>query len=109
MTSKNEYLLRTRSVATNLLTSKEFKPIRCGTMLCHFSQLRNGSVASLIIHFSSTATSSAKSEYVTVLEHIGQNEEAASRIEERAENKPSLATKMHLNDGQWKNMYVFNV
>ena len=52
---KNEYLFRTRSVATNLITSIEFLPIRCATVLCHFGQTRNGSVAIHFILVSSTA------------------------------------------------------
>ena len=57
-------------------------------MLCHFGQLRNFSVVNHFIRFSSTATSSATSEYVTVPERIGQNEDRDSGNEERGTNQP---------------------
>ena len=59
---KSEYLFRKCSVATNLVTSLEFNPIRCATMLCHFGETRNGSVAMHFILCGSTATSSATSD-----------------------------------------------
>ena len=43
--SESEYLFRTRSVATDLVTSPEIQPIRCAIMLCHFGRARNGYVA----------------------------------------------------------------
>ena len=92
---KSEYLFRTCSVATNLVTSLEFNPLHCATMRCRFGQLQNGSVSTHSIHFSRTATSSATSEYVTVPEHIGQNKEPAGRNEERTKNKPSFAPKTY--------------
>ena len=60
-----EYLLRTRSVATHLLTSLEIQPIRCAFLLCQFGRLRNVYVATRIILFSSTAESSATSGYIS--------------------------------------------
>ena len=42
---KSEYLFRTRSVATDLVTSLEIQPIRSAFMLCQFGQTRNGYVA----------------------------------------------------------------
>ena len=86
------------SVATNLVASIEFNPVRCATTVSHFGQLRNGSLATHSIQFSSTATSSDTNEYLTVPEHIGQNEETANRNEERTRNKLSFALKMNLND-----------
>ena len=76
---ESEYLFRTCSVATNLVTSLEFNPIRCATMLCHFGQTRNGSIATHFILLSSTATISATGGYVDVPERYRQNEEPASR------------------------------
>ena len=81
---KSEYLFCMCSVVTNLVTSLELRPIRCGTTLCHFGRTRNGYVATQIILLSSTAESSATSGYVVVTERFGQNEERASRNEEQA-------------------------
>ena len=90
---ESEYLFRTCFVATKLVTSPDFIPIRCATMLCHFSELRNDSVVTHFIHFSSTATSSATSEYVNFPESIGQKEEPVSRNEEQTSNKPRFGAK----------------
>ena len=57
-----------------MVTSLNFITIHPATMLCHFSQLRNG----------------ATNEYVTVPERIVQNEEAASRNEGWTKIKPSF-------------------
>ena len=65
------------SVVTNLVTSLEFQPIRCATMLCHPGRTRNGYVATRFILLSSTAENSATSRNVVVPEGIGQNEERA--------------------------------
>ena len=70
-------LLRTRSVATDLVTSQKFQPKRCAFMLCQFGWTRNVYVATRIILFSSTAESSATSGYVAVPEHFLQKEEPA--------------------------------
>ena len=78
-------------------------------MQCHFGQLRNGSVATHLIHFSSTATSSALREYVTVPEHIGRKEKPAGGNEERTKNKSSFVPKQFLKDTQQNYMYVFNM
>ena len=85
-----ESLFRTCSVVTNLMTSLEFKPIRCATTLCHFGRTRNGYVAAQFILLSSTAESSATTGYVVVPERFGQNEEPVSRNEERARKKHSF-------------------
>ena len=55
------YLFRMYSVATNLVISLEFNPIRWATTLCHLGRNRNGCVATDIIRVSSTALSSATS------------------------------------------------
>ena len=81
------------SVATNLVTLKEFRPIRCATTLCHFGRTRNGYVATHFILPSSTAVSSATSRYVVVPERFGQNEKPASGNKELARKKPSLVQK----------------
>ena len=85
------------SVVTNLVTSLEFLPIRCATALFHFGRTRNGYVATRIILLSSTAERRATSGYVVVPERVGQNEEPASRKEERAEKKPSFVPSSGCN------------
>ena len=78
------------SVETNLVTSLEFNPIHCATTLCHFGPTPNGYVATHFNLLSSTAESSATSGYVVVPERFSQNEELASRNEERAKKEPSF-------------------
>ena len=63
------------SVATKLVTSLEFNPIRCATMLCHFGQTRSIYVRIPFILRGGTATSRATGDYVAVPERIGENEE----------------------------------
>ena len=70
-------LLRTRSVATDLVTSQKFQTIRCAFMLCQFGRTRNVYVATRFIILSSTAVSSATTGYVAVPEHFLQNEKPA--------------------------------
>ena len=72
------------SVATNLVTSVEFQPIRCATTLFHFGWPRDVYVATRIILLSSTAEGSATSDYVVATEGSGQSEAWASRNVERA-------------------------
>ena len=96
--TRSEFLFRTRSVATDLVTSLEIQPIRCTFMLCQFGQIRNGYVATYFILLSSTAASSATSGYVAVPEHFGQNEEPAFSNEERTRKKPSFVPKVDLID-----------
>ena len=91
--SRSEYLFRTRSVATNLVTSLEFQPIHSAIILCHFRQTRNGYAATYFILLSSTAASSATSGYVVVPEQFGQNEEPAGSNEERTWKKSSSVPK----------------
>ena len=67
-------LLRTRSVATDLVMSQKFQPIRLAFMLCQFGQARNVYVATRFVHLSRTGESSATSGYVAVPEHFLQNE-----------------------------------
>ena len=57
-------LLRTRYVATDLVTSQNFQPIRSAIRLRHFGQTRGVYVATRIILLSSTAEGSATSGYV---------------------------------------------
>ena len=87
-------LLRTRSVATDLVTSQKFQPIRCAFMLCQFGRTRNVYVVTRIILLSSTAESSATSGYVAVPEHFLQNEKPACINEERFRKKPSFVPKV---------------
>ena len=91
-------MFRTRSVATNLVTSLEIQPIHCAIILCHYGRTRNGYVATYFILLSSTAVSSATSGYVVVPEHFGQNEEPAASNEERTRKRPSFVPKVDLND-----------
>ena len=86
--------LRTRSVATDLVTSQKFQPIRFAFMLCQFGRTRNVYVATRFILLSSTAESSATSGYVAVPEHFLQNEEPACINEEQTKEKPSFAPKV---------------
>ena len=87
-------LLRERSVATDLVTSQTFQPIRCAFMLCQFGRTRKVYVATRIILFSSTTESSATSGYVAVPEQFLQNEEPACINEERTRKKPSFVPKV---------------
>ena len=75
-------LLRTHYVATNLVTSQNFQPIRCAFALFHFGRTRDVYVATRIILLSSTAEGS------------GQIEAWASKNVERAMKKPSFVPKV---------------
>ena len=101
-----KYMLRTCSVATNLVTSLEVAPICCATMLCLFDLTRQGSLGTHFIHFSTIAMSSDTSDYVAVPERVVQNEEPANRTEKRFRNKLSSALKKYLNGAQWNLMYL---
>ena len=90
---KSEYLFRTCSVATNLVTSLEFNPIHCATMLGHFGQTRNGSVTIHSIVCGSTATRSATNDHVAVPERSGKNEEPAGSNEERTKKNSFVLIK----------------
>ena len=87
-------LLRTRSVATDLVTSQNLQPIRCAFMLCQFGRTRNVYVATRFILLSSTAKRSATSRYVAVREHFLQNEEPACINKERTGKKSSFVPKV---------------
>ena len=76
-------LLRTRSVATDLVTSQNLQPIRCAFMLCQFGRTRNVFVPTRFILLSTIAESSATSGYVAVQEHFLQKEEPSVNNEER--------------------------
>ena len=86
-------LLPARYVATDLVTSQSFQPIRCAFMLCQFGRTRNVYVATTFILLSSTAESSATSAYVVVPEHFLQNDEPSLNNVERARRKPSFVPK----------------
>ena len=86
-------LLRARYVATDLVTSQDFHPIRCAFMLCQFGRTRNVYVATRFILLSSTAESSATSGYVAVPEQFVQNDEQSVNNVERAKKKPSSVPK----------------
>ena len=75
-------LLRTRYVATDLVTSQTFQPIRCAFTLFHFGRTRDVYV------------SSATSGYVVATERSGQSEAWASKNVERARKKPSFVPKV---------------
>ena len=87
-------LLRTLYVATDLVTSQNFQPIRCAFMLFHFGGTRDVYVATRIILLSSTAVGSATSGYVVATERSGQSEACASKNPERARRKPSSVPKV---------------
>ena len=91
-------MFRTRSVATDLVTSLEIQPIRRAFMLRHFGGTPNGYIATYFILLSSTAVSSATSGYVVVPERFGQSEEPACSNEERTRKKPSFVPKVDLID-----------
>ena len=67
-------LLRTRSVATDLVTSQKFQPIRCAFTLFHFRRTRDVYVATRIILFSRIADGSATSGYVVATKRSGESE-----------------------------------
>ena len=67
-------LLRARYVASDLVTSQNFQPIRCAFMLCRFGRTRNVYVATRFILLSSTAKGSATGGYVVATERSGQIE-----------------------------------
>ena len=81
------------SVATNLVTSLDFNPIRCATMLCHFGQTQSRYVAIPFIFRGSTATSSITGYYVAVPESFGQNEEPAAGNKKWAKKSLGLFRK----------------
>ena len=56
---KGEYWFRMCSIVTNLMTSLEFKSVRCATTPCQFGWARNGYIATQFFLLSSTAESSA--------------------------------------------------
>ena len=87
-------LLRARYVATDLVTSQNFQPIRCAFTLFHFGRTRDVYVATRIILLSSTAEGSATSGYVVATERSGQSEAWASKNVERARKKPSFVPKV---------------
>ena len=101
---RSEYLFRMCSVVTNLVSSVEFKPMRCAATLCHFGRTRNGYIATYFILLSSTAESSATIDYVVVPERFGQNEEQASRIDERTKKSLVLFPAVDLIDAICKHM-----
>ena len=95
---RSAYLFRTRSVATNPVTSLGFKPIPCATMLCHFDQTRNGSVAIHFIFRGSAATSSATGDYVAIPARFGRNGELASSNKEGIGKSLVLFPQVYLID-----------
>ena len=77
-----------------MVTSLEFNPIDCATILCRFGRTRNGYVDTHFILFSSRAKSEATGDHIAVPERYGQDEEPASIAKERTKNQPSSAPKM---------------
>ena len=66
------------------MTSLEFQPILCATMLFHFGRTRNVYVLTRIFLLSSTLESSATSGHVVATERADQSEAWASKDVERA-------------------------
>ena len=91
-------LLRARYVATDLVTSQNFQPIRCAFTLFHFGRPQDVYVATRIILLISTAESSATSDYVVATERSGQSETWTSKNVERARRKPSFVPKVNIID-----------
>ena len=98
-------LLRTRSVATDLVTSQKFQPIRCAFMLCQFGRTQNVYVATRISLLSSTAESSATSGYVVAPERSGQSEASAGRNVEWTEKSLVLFPTVDLFDAVCNHMW----
>ena len=96
--SRSEYLFRTRSVATDLVTSLEIQPILFPIIQCHFGQTRYGYVATYFNLLSGSPASSATRGYVVLPEQFGQNEEPARSDEEGTKKKPSFVPKGDLFD-----------
>ena len=88
------FLLPTSYVATDLVTSQNFQPIRCAFALFHFGRARDVYVATRIILLSSTAEGSATGGYVVAAVRSGQIEAWASKNVERARKKPSFVPKV---------------
>ena len=61
-------MLRARYVATDLVTSQNFQPIRCAFTLFHYGRTRDVYVATRIVLLSSTAENSATSGHVVATE-----------------------------------------
>ena len=87
-------LLGARYVATDLMTSQNFQPLRCAFMLCQFSRTRNVYVATRFILLSITAESSVTSGHVAIPEHFPQNDEPSVNNVERTRKKPSFVPKL---------------
>ena len=66
-------LLRTRYVATDLVTSQNFQPIRFAFTLFHFGRTRDVYLVTRTILFSSTAEGSATRGYVVATCHHGRS------------------------------------
>ena len=77
------------------MTSLEFDPIRRATLLCHFDQNLNGSVATHFILLNSTATNNAKGDYVAAPQRLSQNEEPAGK--KRNELGTNLVSLQNIN------------
>ena len=88
------FLLRTRYVATDLVTSQIFQSICCAFTLFHFGRTRDVYIATRIILLSSTAESSATGGNVVATERSGQSEAWVSKNVERARKKPSFVPKV---------------
>ena len=85
------------SVVTNLVTSLEFQPIRCATMLFPCGWKRNCYIATQFILLTSTAESSATRGYVVAPKRSGQSEAWAGRNVKRTRKKPSFVPSSWFN------------
>ena len=84
-----ESLFRKCSVATNPVMPLNFIP----NPPCYYGVFFWPITEQFRVHSFHSATGSATSEYITVLERIGQNEEANSRNKERTKEKPGFGPK----------------
>ena len=87
-------LIRTRYVATDLVTSQNFQPVRCAFTLFHFGRTRDVYLATRIILVSNTAEGSATSGYILATERSGQSEAWLSKNVERTRKKLSFVPKV---------------
>ena len=90
------------SAISNLVTSLEFQPKRCGIMLCHYGRTRNGYVFTRFIPLGSTAESTATGGYVVVPERFGQSEARAAKNMERTRKKLSFVPSSGFNRCKWQ-------
>ena len=101
---KKEHLFRMLSVVTNLVTSLEFKPIRCATTLYHFGRTRNSFVVIHYILLSSNAESCVTIGYVVFPDCFSNMRNQLAAMRYGLEKKLVLFPAVDLIDAIWKHM-----